>query len=174
MRVLNVAHGEFLMLGAYVTYRCIWAGGPTAPHHPRDGTGGLRCRSRPPPAPLRARARPGGDARGDRVALAPLSFGLLFVLQNTALLVWSADLQRAQLSRHPPSRARRVFRHRVLAAGWPSPSASHFTSIYGEARGRPFARSWESRRGLSSWRQPDPTPRHLLGLAWPWPRSRAP
>lgn len=94
MRVLNVAHGEFLMLGAYATYALHTAGGVnplatllvTAPL----AYGAGRLLHRLLYAPLLA----GPDAAQvveSRSLL--LSFGLLFVLQNLALLVWSADLR---------------------------------------------------------------------------------
>jgi branched-chain amino acid transport system permease protein len=94
MRVLNVAHGEFLMVGAYLTYSLhtgwglnplltLLVTGPVA-----FGAGLLLHRL------LYARVLAGGDAAEaleSRSLL--LSFGLLFVLQNTALLLWSADLR---------------------------------------------------------------------------------
>jgi branched-chain amino acid transport system permease protein len=94
MRVLNVAHGEFLMVGAYLTYSLHtgWGLNPlltllvTAPV--AFGAGLLLHRL------LYARVLAGGEAAEaleSRSLL--LSFGLLFVLQNTALLLWSADLR---------------------------------------------------------------------------------
>jgi branched-chain amino acid transport system permease protein len=94
MRVLNVAHGEFLMVGAYLTYSLhtgwglnplltLLVTGPVA-----FGAGLLLHRL------LYARVLAGGEAAEaleSRSLL--LSFGLLFVLQNTALLLWSADLR---------------------------------------------------------------------------------
>ncbi len=62
MRVLNVAHGEFLMLGAYLTYalhRLLYA----------------RLLEGDAPESLESRSL-------------LLSFGLMFVLQNAALLLW--------------------------------------------------------------------------------------
>ncbi|HEV8531046.1 MAG TPA: branched-chain amino acid ABC transporter permease [Methylomirabilota bacterium] len=94
MRVLNVAHGEFLMLGAYVTYSLHtgWGANPlltllvTGPA--AFGAGLVLHRL------LYARVLGQAEAREaieSRSLL--LSFGLLFVLQNAALLVWSADLR---------------------------------------------------------------------------------
>ncbi len=94
MRVLNVAHGEFLMLGAYLTYSLHtgWGVNPlltvviTGPA--AFGAGLVLHRL------FYARMLGGDEAREafeSRSLL--LSFGLLFVIQNTALLVWSADLK---------------------------------------------------------------------------------
>jgi len=94
MRILNIAHGEFLMLGAYLTYALhvslgvnplltIVATGPAA-----LGAGLLLHRT------LYARVlgeRDAPQAVESRSLL--LSFGILFVAQNAALLVWSADLR---------------------------------------------------------------------------------
>ena len=93
MRVLNVAHGEFLMIGAYLTYSIhavsglnplltIFITGPVA------FVAGLllhRC--------LYAPALAAGSAETIEARSLLISFGLLFVLQNAALLVWSADLK---------------------------------------------------------------------------------
>lgn len=94
MRILNVAHGEFLMLGAYLTYALhvslgvnplltIVATGPAA-----LGVGLLLHRTLYAPV-LGERDTP--QAVESRSLL--LSFGILFVAQNAALLVWSADLR---------------------------------------------------------------------------------
>jgi branched-chain amino acid transport system permease protein len=94
MRVLNVAHGEFLMIGAYLTYslHTAWGVNPlltllvTGPAS--FGAGLLLHRL------LYARVLTSGEAPEaleSRSLL--LSFGLLFVLQNAALLLWSADLK---------------------------------------------------------------------------------
>ena len=62
MRVLNVAHGEFLMLGAYLTYALHtgWGVNPllTLPDHGPDG---LRRRARAPPP---AATPPAGEGDG--------------------------------------------------------------------------------------------------------------
>jgi len=94
MRVLNVAHGEFLMLGAYVTYSLHtgWGANPLLTllvTGPAGFVAGLVLH-RLLYARVLAQAE-GREAIESRSLL--LSFGLLFVLQNTALLVWSADLQ---------------------------------------------------------------------------------
>ncbi len=94
MRVLNVAHGEFLMVGAYLTYslHTAWGLPPlltllvTGPAAFVAGLGLHRL--------LYARLVAGSESREaieSRSLL--LSFGLLFVLQNAALLLWSADLK---------------------------------------------------------------------------------
>jgi branched-chain amino acid transport system permease protein len=94
MRVLNVAHGEFLMLGAYVTYslHTSWGANPlltllvTGPA--AFGAGLVIHRL------LYARVLDESEARQSLESRSLLlSFGLLFVLQNAALLVWSADLK---------------------------------------------------------------------------------
>jgi branched-chain amino acid transport system permease protein len=94
MRVLNVAHGEFLMLGAYVSYSLHtgWGVNPlltmliTGPG--AFGAGLVMHRV------LYARVLAQTEARESLEARSLLlSFGLLFALQNAALLVWSADLK---------------------------------------------------------------------------------
>ena len=94
MRILNVAHGEFLMLGAYLTYAL----------HVGTGMNPLLTMAITGPAAFaaglalhrllyaRALADAGAaDAFEGRSLL--LSFGLLFAIQNGALLIWSADLR---------------------------------------------------------------------------------
>jgi branched-chain amino acid transport system permease protein len=94
MRVLNVAHGEFLMLGGYVTYTlhvdlgvppllALLATGPLA-----FVFGGMVH------ALLFRRLLRLDRTREDLEANSLLlSFGLLFIVQNVALLVWSADIR---------------------------------------------------------------------------------
>lgn len=94
MRVLNVAHGEFLMLGGYLTYTLHtgWGVNPlltlliTGPA--AFGAGLVLHRVLYAPV-LEGGASP--EVLESRSLL--LSFGLLFVLQNSALLLWSADLR---------------------------------------------------------------------------------
>jgi len=118
MRVLNVAHGEFLMLGAYVTYSLHtgWGANPlltllvTGPA--AFGAGLVLHRLLYARVLAQAEAR---EAIESRSLL--LSFGLLFVLQNTALLVWSADLQGYSYLATPLRVLGAVFpANRVLAA----------------------------------------------------------
>ena len=118
MRVLNVAHGEFLMLGAYVTFSLHtgWGVNPlltlliTGPTAFAVGLVLHRLLY----APLLA-----GDAAESLESRSLLlSFGLMFVLQNAALLIWSADLRgysylaipaavaRHRLPRQPRARGR--------------------------------------------------------------------
>src|SRR3972149_4458752 len=93
MRVLNVAHGEFLMMGAYLTYSLdtAWGVNPlltlliTGPAS--FGAGLVLHRL------LYARVLAGEAAEALESRSLLLSFGLLFVLQNAALLLWSADLK---------------------------------------------------------------------------------
>jgi branched-chain amino acid transport system permease protein len=118
MRVLNVAHGEFLMLGAYVTYSLHtgWGANPLLTllvTGPAAFVAGLVLHRL-----LYARVLAQAEAREaieSRSLL--LSFGLLFVLQNTALLVWSADLQGYSYLAIPLHVLGAVFpANRVLAA----------------------------------------------------------
>jgi branched-chain amino acid transport system permease protein len=119
LRVLNVAHGEFLMLGAYVTYSLHmgWGANPLLTilvTGPAAFVAGLVLHRL-----LYARVLGQAEAREaieSRSLL--LSFGLLFVLQNTALLVWSADLQGYSYLATPLHVLGAVFpANRVLAAG---------------------------------------------------------
>jgi len=94
MRVLNIAHGEFLMLGAYLTYS-LHTGWGLNPLLTLLGTGplafavGVVLHRLLYARVLREGETP--EALESRSVL--LSFGLLFVIQNVALLVWSADLR---------------------------------------------------------------------------------
>ncbi len=94
MRVLNVAHGEYLMLGAYLTYALHtgWGMNPLltlALSGPLAFVVGLGLHRL-----LYARVLAGSDARGTLESRSlVISFGAFFALQNAALLVWSADLK---------------------------------------------------------------------------------
>jgi branched-chain amino acid transport system permease protein len=97
MRILNVSHGEFLMLGAYLTY---WVHVVTgvSPFVSLPGVfaalfaGGLLihrlCFRR------LAETTPEVEAFEARSLL--VGFGLMFLVQNLALLVWGADLRGYQ------------------------------------------------------------------------------
>ena len=93
MRVLNVAHGEFLMLGAYLTYSLHtgWGVNPlltlliTGPAAFAVGLALHRL--------LYARLLAGDGTESVESRSLLLSFGLMFVIQNAALLIWSADLK---------------------------------------------------------------------------------
>jgi len=94
MRVLNIAHGEFLMLGAYLTYslHTAWGVNPlltllvTGPLAFLVGVGLHHV--------LYARVLAEGESPEDLESRSVLlSFGLLFVIQNVALMLWSADLK---------------------------------------------------------------------------------
>ena len=121
MRVLNVAHGEFLMLGAYVTYSLHtgWGANPLLTllvTGPAAFAAGLVIH-RLLYAPVLAQAQGQGvrEALESRSLL--LSFGLLFVLQNAALLIWSADLKGYSYLGTPLRALGAVFpANRVLAA----------------------------------------------------------
>jgi branched-chain amino acid transport system permease protein len=94
MRVLNVAHGEFLMLGAYLTYSLHmgWGMNPLLTlliSGPLAFAVGLALHRL-----LYARVLSAGESPEELESRSILlSFGLLFVIQNAALLVWSADLK---------------------------------------------------------------------------------
>jgi branched-chain amino acid transport system permease protein len=117
MRVLNVAHGEFLMLGAYVTFSLHtgWGVNPlltlliTGPTAFAVGLALHRLLY----APLL-----GGEAAESLESRSLLlSFGLMFVLQNAALLIWSADLKGYSYLAIPLRWLGTVFpANRVLAA----------------------------------------------------------
>lgn len=94
MRILNIAHGEFLMVGAFVTYTVHVATGlspllmlPVAfGLMMAIGIGVHRLTFR-----RLARTSPNVDvfeARGLMVA-----FGLMFIAQNAAQIIWGADLR---------------------------------------------------------------------------------
>src|SRR5262245_16204509 len=118
MRVLNVAHGASLMLGAYVTYSMhaawgidplltILVTGPAA-----FGVGLVLHRL------LYAPALAAGSAEVLEGRSLLISFGLLFALQNGALLVWSADLRGYEYLAVPLHGAGAVVpANRVVAAG---------------------------------------------------------
>ena len=119
MRVLNVAHGEFLMLGAYLTYSLHtgWGVNPlltlliTGPLSFGVGLALHRL--------LYARVLSEGEAAEaleSRSIL--LSFGLLFVFQNAALLLWSADLRGYSYLSTPLRFLGVIFpANRIVAAG---------------------------------------------------------
>ncbi len=94
MRILNVSHGEFLMLGAYLTY---WA-------HLVTGVGPFVFL----PAVLgglfvvglvihrlcfRRLAETTAEVEAFEARSLLVSFGLMFLVQNVALLIWGADLR---------------------------------------------------------------------------------
>jgi branched-chain amino acid transport system permease protein len=119
MRVLNVAHGEFLMVGAYVTYAL----------HTGSGLDPLATLLVTGPAGFAAglllhRLLYARLLRGDAPVASLesrsllLSFGLLFVIQNVALLVWSSDLRGYSYLAVPLRILGGVFpANRMLAAG---------------------------------------------------------
>ena len=118
MRVLNVAHGEFLMLGAYLTFSLHtgWGVPPlltllvTTPAAFAAGVALHRL--------LYARVLAAGDTGGFEARSLLLSFGLLFVLQNGALLIWSADLKGYSYLATPVRLFGTVFpANRMVAAG---------------------------------------------------------
>ena len=118
MRVLNVAHGEFLMLGAYLTYALHtgWGVNPlltlliTGPTAFAVGLALHRL--------LYARLLEGDAPEALESRSLLLSFGLMFALQNAALLVWSADLRGYSYLALPLHWLGTVFpANRVLAAG---------------------------------------------------------
>ena len=119
MRILNVAHGEFLMLGAYATYsmHAAWGVNPlltlvvTGPVG--FGVGMVVHRLVYAQAMTSEEGREGIESRS-----LLLSFGLLFVIQNVALLVWKADLQGYSYLAVPVRALGTVFSaNRLVAAG---------------------------------------------------------
>ena len=102
MRVLNVAHGEFLMLGGYITYLLhvhlgvnplvtVLVSGPAA------FAGGVAVHA----LLFRRLLRQERTREELEASSLLLSFGLLFILQNAALLLWSADLRGYQYLDRP-------------------------------------------------------------------------
>jgi branched-chain amino acid transport system permease protein len=119
MRVLNVAHGEFLMLGAYLTYALHTSAGMNPlttllVTGPAAFAAGLLVHRMLYARLLRADA-PVAVLESRSLLL---SFGLLFVLQNVALLIWSADLRGYSYLSFPVHVLGGVFpANRMLAAG---------------------------------------------------------
>jgi branched-chain amino acid transport system permease protein len=102
MRVLNVAHGEFLMLGGYLTYvlhvslgvdplLSLAVGAPVV-FAAGVGVHALLYRR------LLRQERTREELEANSLLL---SFGLLFILQNGALLVFSADIRGYQYLDRP-------------------------------------------------------------------------
>lgn len=97
MRILNVAHGEFLMVGAYLTFWGTTLIG-TSPHLLMPAVfvvlavTGFALHAvlfRP-----LARVAPNPEVFEARGLI--VSFGLMFIVQNAALLAWDADLRGGQ------------------------------------------------------------------------------
>jgi branched-chain amino acid transport system permease protein len=94
LRIMNIAHGEFLMIGAYLTYALrtatgaspLWFVPVTALASFGAGLGIHRLIFR-----RLARTSPTVEVLEERSLL--IGFGLLFMLQNVALLIWGADLR---------------------------------------------------------------------------------
>ena len=97
MRILNVSHGEFLMLGAYLTY---WAFIVTGMNPLLVLPGVLLALFLAGLAVHRvcfrrlAETTPEVEAFEARSLL--VGFGLMFLVQNVALLIWGADLRGYQ------------------------------------------------------------------------------
>ena len=94
MRVLNVAHGEFLMIGGYITYT-LHVGLGVHPLLAMLATGPLAFGLGVAVHALLFRRLLRLDRSREELEANSLllSFGLLFILQNAALLIWSADLK---------------------------------------------------------------------------------
>ena len=94
MRILNIAHGEFLMLGAYVTWVAQTSLGLSPlvmmPLSLRAADG---ARPRDPLAVLPAADGDLAQPRHLRGARADGCFGLMFLVQNFASWVWGGDLR---------------------------------------------------------------------------------
>ena len=94
LRIMNIAHGEFLMVGAYLTYALRAATGasplwfvPVAALA-MFGLGLLVHR-----LIFRRLARTSATVEVLEERSLLIGFGLMFVLQNLALLIWGADLR---------------------------------------------------------------------------------
>jgi branched-chain amino acid transport system permease protein len=93
-RVLNIAHGEFIMLGAFCAWTLFTKGGITplfsmiicAPFFFAIGYVIYRILYNP----LRSSSASGAVFEGNSMLA---SFGLLFVIQNVALLIWGAPVK---------------------------------------------------------------------------------
>lgn len=97
MRILNVAHGEFLMVGAYLTFWATSASG-LPPHLLMPAVfvvlsiaGMVLHAALFRPLTLGA---PTAELFESRSLI--VSFGLMFIVQNAALLTWNADLRGGQ------------------------------------------------------------------------------
>ena len=102
MRVLNVAHGEFLMIGGYVTYLLHVHAGvdplvSLAASGPVVFAAGVGVHT----ALYRRLLRQERTREELEANSLLISFGLLFILQNGALLLWSADLRGYQYLDRP-------------------------------------------------------------------------
>jgi branched-chain amino acid transport system permease protein len=102
MRVLNVAHGELLMIGGYLTYLL----------HVHQGVNPLVSLLVTGPAVFafgvavhwllyRRLLRQQRTREELEASSLLLSFGLLFIVQNAALLLWSADMRGYQFLDRP-------------------------------------------------------------------------
>ena len=117
MRILNIAHGEFLMLGAFVT----WAAQSTLGISPLVMVPVsfallMRDRHRRAPAVFRrlTRTSPNLDVFEARGLMA--CFGLMFLVQNFAQLVWGGDLRGYDFLAEPVADRRRAVRRQQAAA----------------------------------------------------------
>jgi branched-chain amino acid transport system permease protein len=119
MRVLNVAHGEFVMLGAYATFllhvRLGWNPLVTlAVSGPVGFALGVGIHAVLFRHLLRLR-RTREELEANSLLI---SFGLLFILQNVALLLWSPNIQGYQYLDSPVSIFGALFpANRVVAFG---------------------------------------------------------
>jgi branched-chain amino acid transport system permease protein len=94
LRIMNIAHGEFLMVGAYLTYALrmltgaspLWFLPVSAGAMFALGLGIHRLIFR-----RLAATSASAEVFEERSLL--IGFGLMFVLQNAALLIWGADLR---------------------------------------------------------------------------------
>jgi branched-chain amino acid transport system permease protein len=104
MRIMNVAHGEFLMVGAYLAYALrvatglgpLWALPLVAGAELLLGLGLYRLLFR-----RLVRTSPSAEALEGRSLIA--SFGLAFVVQNVVLLIFGADLRGYEYLARPLS-----------------------------------------------------------------------
>ena len=99
MRILNVAHGDFLMLGAYVTYFCVTLFGLN-PFTSLIVVGPLMFSASFMiyMITLRRIVRQARSSEEVELNSLLLSFGLSFVIQNFAMILWTANYRGYETS----------------------------------------------------------------------------
>ena len=93
LRILNIAHGEFLMIGAFITYTLTAATGASPLWFlPVSAVAMFACGLFLHATIFRRLSviSPSLDVMEEKSLI--VGFGLLFILQNAAVLIWGADL----------------------------------------------------------------------------------
>ncbi len=93
LRILNIAHGEFLMIGAFITYTLTAATGASPLWFlPVSAVAMFACGFFLHATIFRrlSAISPSLDVMEEKSLI--VGFGLLFILQNAAVLIWGADL----------------------------------------------------------------------------------